>query len=56
MAIEVLATALARSRAQDPAATKSTFTELFQQFESPSSYDPQRFVAAMKKIESVLRF
>ena len=56
MAAEVLATALARSRGQDPSATKSPFTELFQQFESPSSYDPRRFTAAMKKTESVLRF
>ena len=54
MAVEVLATALARSRGQDPAAAKSTFTELFQQFESPSSYDPRRFTAAMKKAETAL--
>jgi hypothetical protein len=33
---------------------KATFTELFQQFESPSSYDPRRFTAAMKKAEAAL--
>lgn len=54
MATEVLATALAKSRGQDAAAMKGTFTELFQQFESPSSYDPRRFTAAMKKAESAL--
>jgi hypothetical protein len=56
MAAEVLATAIAKARGQDPTAMKGTFTELFQQFESPSSYDPRRFTAAMKKTESVLRF
>jgi len=56
MAAEVLATAIAKARGQDPTAMKGTFTELFQQFESPSSYDPRRFTAAMKKIESVLKF
>jgi hypothetical protein len=56
MAVEVLATAIAKARGQDPAAMKATFTELFQQFESPSSYDPRKFAAAMKKTESVLRF
>jgi hypothetical protein len=35
---------------------KGTFTELFQQFESPSSYDPRRFAAAMKKVEAAVRF
>jgi hypothetical protein len=54
MAAEVLATALAKTRGQDAAATKSVFTELFQQFESPSSYDPRKFAAAMKKTESAL--
>jgi hypothetical protein len=54
MAAEVLATALARSRNQDPAAMKSTFTELFLQFESPSSFDPRKFTAAMKKAEAAM--
>ena len=54
MATEVLATALAKGRGQDAAAMKGTFTELFQQFESPSSYDPRKFTAAMKKAESAI--
>ncbi|HTM24325.1 MAG TPA: multiheme c-type cytochrome [Vicinamibacterales bacterium] len=54
MAVETLSTALARGRGQDPATMRSTFNELFQQFESPSSYDPRRFVAAMKRVESAL--
>ncbi len=56
MAAEVLATALAKARGQDPAAMRGTFTELFQLFESPSSYDPRKFAAAMKKAEAALRF
>ena len=54
MAVETLSTALTKARGQDPATLRSTFNELFQQFESPSSYDPRRFVAAMKKVESTL--
>ncbi len=54
MAVETLSSALARSRGQDPASTKATFAELFQQFESPSSYDPRRFVAAMKKVQGAV--
>jgi hypothetical protein len=54
MAVEVLATAIAKTRGQDPAAMKATFTELFQQFESPSSYEPRRFTAAMKKAEAAI--
>jgi hypothetical protein len=54
MAVEVLASALAKARGQDPASMKGTFTELFQQFESPSSFDPRRFTAAMKKAESAI--
>jgi hypothetical protein len=34
---------------------KPAFTELFRQFESPSAYDPGRFVAAMKKAEGAIR-
>jgi hypothetical protein len=56
MAAEVLATALARARGQDPAATRGAFTELFQQFASPSSYEPRRFLAALKKVEAAIRF
>jgi hypothetical protein len=56
MAVEVLANALARVRGQDPAGMKATFTELFQQFEAPSAFDPRRFTAAMKKAEGGIRF
>jgi hypothetical protein len=56
MAVEVLATAMAKARGQDPAAMKAAFAELFQQFESPSSYDPRRFAVAMKKAEAAIRF
>jgi hypothetical protein len=52
MAAETLTAALAKGRGQDPTASKAAFNELFQQFESPSSYDPRKFVAAMKKVES----
>ena len=55
MAAEVLATALAKARGQDPAAIKPAFTELFKQFESPVSLRPARFVAAMKKAEVAVR-
>lgn len=34
---------------------RSAFDELFQQFQSPSSYDPRRFVAQVKKVEAALR-
>lgn len=54
MAVEVLATALAKARGQDAAPLKATFTELFPQFESPSSFDPRKFTAAMKKAESAI--
>jgi hypothetical protein len=55
MAAEVLATALARMRNQEPAPLTSVFSELFKQFESPSAYDPSRFVATMKKTEAAIR-
>jgi hypothetical protein len=54
MAAEVLVTAIARARGQDPGASRPAFTELFKQFESPSAYDPARFVAAMKKAEGAV--
>jgi hypothetical protein len=53
MAAEVLATAGARN--QDMAPTKSAFSEVFKQFESPSAYDPSRFIAAMKRVEATIR-
>jgi len=52
MAAETLTTALSRARGQDPGGLKPAFNELFQQFESPSSYDPRKFVAAMRKVEA----
>jgi phenylpyruvate tautomerase PptA (4-oxalocrotonate tautomerase family) len=55
MAAEVLATALAKARNQDPDAVKTVFSEVFKQFESPSAYEPARFVAGMKKAESAVR-
>ena len=54
MAAEVLVTAIAKARGQDPGASRPVFTELFKQFESPSAYDPARFVAAMKKAEGAV--
>jgi hypothetical protein len=56
MAIETLTSALARATGQDPAALKPIFAELFQQFESPSSYDPRKFVAAVKKVEGAVGY
>jgi hypothetical protein len=55
MAAEVLATAIVKARKQDPAALRPAFTELFKQFESPSAYEPSRFIAAMKKAEAAVR-
>jgi Cytochrome c554 and c-prime len=54
MAMESLHDALARAGGTDGGATKAAFNELFQQFESPSSYEPRRFVAQVKKIESII--
>jgi hypothetical protein len=56
MAMETLATALARAKGQDTAALKGAFADVFQQFETPSTYDPRRFVAAIKKVETALRY
>src|SRR4029077_5716802 len=55
MAAEVLVTAIDKARGQNPEAARAAFTELFKQFESPSAYDPSRFVAAMKKVEGTVR-
>ncbi|HET7694447.1 MAG TPA: multiheme c-type cytochrome [Vicinamibacterales bacterium] len=55
MAAEVLATALARARSQDPAPLTPVFTELFKQFEAPSAFEPSRFIAAMRKAEAAIR-
>ena len=55
MAAEVLAASLAKTRSQDPEAVKPAFSEVFKLFESPSAYEPARFVAAMKKLEGAIR-
>ena len=52
MAAETLTIAIAKGRGQDPMASKPAFNELFKEFESPSSYDPRRFVTAMKRVET----
>jgi hypothetical protein len=52
MALETLYTATA-TRESNPA-VRTAFDELFQQFQSPSSYDPRRFVAQIRKIEGAL--
>ena len=40
-------------RVGDPG-LRAVFDELFQQFQSPSAYDPRRFIAQVKKIEAAL--
>jgi len=55
MAAEVLATAITGGRNQDMAATKAAFSDVFKLFESPSAFDPSRFVAAMKRVEATIR-
>jgi hypothetical protein len=52
MALETLYIASA-TRDSSPAA-RAAFDELFQQFQSPSSYDPRRFVAQVRKIEAAI--
>ena len=54
MAAEVLVTAISKTRGQDPGSSRGLFTELFKQFESPSAYEPSRFVAAMKRVEAAV--
>jgi hypothetical protein len=55
MAAEVLATALARARNQDPRGVKAAFSDLFKLFESPSAYSPAQFAGAMKRVDAALR-
>jgi len=43
--------ASAKGRGQDPIANKAELNELFKQFESPSRYDPRKFVA-IKRVEA----
>lgn len=52
MALETLYTASATR--ESPPAARAAFDELFQQFQSPSRYDPRRFVAQVRKIEAAI--
>jgi hypothetical protein len=54
MALETLYTASLGASAES-AAVRAAFDELFQQFQSPSSYEPRRFVAQVRKIEAAVR-
>jgi hypothetical protein len=54
MAMESLYASLARGEGQTDA-VRGAFNELFQQFENPSGYEPRRFVAQVRKIESMLK-
>ncbi|HUF23827.1 MAG TPA: multiheme c-type cytochrome [Vicinamibacterales bacterium] len=51
MAMETLYTATASG---SHAEVRVAFDDLFRQFQSPSSYDPRRFVAQVKKLEAAL--
>ena len=50
MALETLSLASGR----DSESVRPAFDELFQLFQSPSAYDPRRFIAQVKKIEAAL--
>jgi hypothetical protein len=52
MAVETLA--LAGAQVGEGSALRAAFDELFATFQSPSGYDPRRFVAQIRKIESAL--
>jgi hypothetical protein len=52
MALETLYLAAAQST--EGGTARAAFDELFQQFQSPSAYDPRRFIAQVKKIEAAL--
>jgi len=52
MALETLY--LATVPAAEGGPVRAAFDEMFQQFQSPSAYDPRRFVAQVKKIEAAL--
>lgn len=52
MALETLYSAMP-ARDANPA-VRAAFDELFQQFQSPSSYDPRRFVGQVRKIEGAI--
>ena len=52
MALETLY--LATAQPTEGGTARAAFDELFQQFQSPSAYDPRRFIAQVKKIEAAL--
>lgn len=52
MAMETLYAATVETTEGGPA--RSAFDELFQQFQSPSSYEPRRFVAQVRRIEAAI--
>ncbi len=52
MAMETLY--LATAQAGEASPLRGAFDELFQQFQSPSAYDPRRFISQVKKIEASL--
>lgn len=51
-AAKALTAALAKGRGKDQMAARPPSDEVFQQFESPSSYNPRKFIAAMMKVET----
>ena len=55
MALDTLYSASSRGSGGKSAAVRAAFDELFQQFQSPSTYDPRRFVAQVKKIDAAIR-
>ena len=50
MALDTLYSATSGGPGGESAAVRAAFDELFQQFQSPSTYDPLRFVAKVIKI------
>jgi len=52
MALETLY--LASATHDSSPAARAAFDELFQQFQSPSSYDPRRFIAQVRKVEGAI--
>ncbi len=54
MALETLYTSSLGGNTES-ATVRSAFDELFQQFQSPSSYDPRRFIAQVRKIDAAVR-
>jgi hypothetical protein len=55
MALDTLYAAASRGAEGESATVRAAFDELFQQFQSPSTYDPRRFVAQVRKIEAAMK-